>query len=93
MAGWMKWEALWLLLIGIVSVIVCVHDKRAAKRGAWRVPESTLLLLGLLGGALPMLATMLLIRHKTRHIMFMLGLPLEILLQAVIFILLFRRTA
>ena len=92
MAGWVKWAALWLLAIGAVSVIVCMHDKRAAKRGAWRVRESTLLLLGLLGGALPMLLTMLLIRHKTRHLKFMLGLPLEILLQAGILIVLLRLT-
>lgn len=84
-AAW-KWVILYIVLIGAVSVGVTVHDKRAAARGAWRVRESTLLLLGLLGGAVPMFLTMQLIRHKTRHLKFMLGLPAEMLLQAGILI-------
>ena len=72
------------------SVLITVLDKIAAKRHAWRIPESTLLLLGALGGAPAMLLTMLLIRHKTRHLKFMLGLPLLILLQCAAVILILR---
>ena len=65
--------------ISLVSVVVCVADKRRSKRrGARRVPEATLLWLSALGGASAMFITMLLIRHKTRKIKFMLTLPLMI---------------
>ena len=37
-----------------------------------------------------MLVAMLIIRHKTRHLKFMLGLPLIILLQAVAAVLILR---
>ena len=72
----------WLALISLISVILTVYDKIAAKkRPRNRIPEKTLLLCGALGGALPMYLTMLLIRHKTRHKKFMIGLPVIIVLQ------------
>lgn len=75
---------LYLLAIGVISIFVTVHDKSAAVRHRRRVPERTLLLLALFGGAVPMLLTMLSIRHKTRHLKFMAGLPLIILLHGII---------
>lgn len=75
---------IYFFLIGAVAVIITVADKSAAKRGKWRVPEVTLMLIGLFGGALPMFVTMRTIRHKTKHMKFMIGLPLEIALHAAI---------
>lgn len=76
---------LYLAMISLVSAGVTVVDKLYAKRpGHRRVPESTLLLYAAFGGSVAMLVTMLLIRHKTRHIKFMLGIPLILLFQAVV---------
>ena len=72
--------------ISIVAVIITVHDKSAAKKQKRRIPEKTLFLVALLGGALAMYITMLSIRHKTLHKRFMIGLPLIIVLQAGILI-------
>ena len=70
------------LIISVVAVCVTVYDKWAAKkRPKERTRESTLLLLSALGGSIAMLLTMLAIRHKTKHIKFMLGIPLIIILQ------------
>lgn len=69
------------LVLGLISIFITVWDKSAARRQAWRVPERTLMLLGLIGGALPMYCAMQVIRHKTRHKKFMIGLPLMILLH------------
>ncbi len=76
----------YMFAISLAAVIITVYDKNAAKkkRKKKRVPESTLMLIGLFGGALPMYVTMRLIRHKTKHKKFMIGLPLEIILHAVI---------
>lgn len=73
----------WLILISLISIIVTVSDKVRAKRGANRVPEATLIFLSVLGGSFAMLITMLIIRHKTKHPKFMVGIPVIILLQAV----------
>ncbi len=72
----------YVLIISVVAVFVTVYDKWAAKkRPKERTRESTLLLLSALGGSVAMLLTMLAIRHKTKHIKFMLGIPLIIILQ------------
>ena len=73
---------IWLAAISLVSIIVCCYDKIAAKH--WtkhRTRERTLLLLSALGGSVAMLLCMLLIRHKTKHAKFMVGIPLIILVQ------------
>ena len=75
---------IWFILISAVSIIMTVYDKWAAKRKKRRVPERTLLSLGLIGGAAAMYLTMKMIRHKTKKKKFMVGLPLEILLHVLI---------
>jgi uncharacterized membrane protein YsdA (DUF1294 family) len=73
----------YLGLISLISVVVCRYDKIAAKRlPRHRTREATLLLLSALGGSVAMLVTMKIIRHKTKHVKFMLGIPVIILLQA-----------
>ncbi len=78
-----KLLVIYLAVIAVVAVVVTAADKLAAKKGAWRIPEATLMLIGLFGGALPMYVTMKTIRHKTKHKKFMIGLPLEIAFHAV----------
>ena len=74
------------LFVNICAVIVCAADKLCAKKGWRRARESNLFVISFLGGALGMYITMKLIRHKSLHKRFMIGLPLIILLQAAILI-------
>lgn len=74
----------YLVIINLIAVIATVFDKVRAIRGKWRVKESTLLLISALGGSVSMYITMQLIRHKTRHLKFMLGIPVIITCQCVI---------
>lgn len=78
-----RWTILivWLIVINLISILITIHDKRSAQKGRWRVRENTLLLLGVLGGAIGMLVTMKKIHHKTKHMKFMVGLPLILLVQ------------
>ena len=73
-----------LVAMSVVSVIMIIYDKLAAKRKIRRIPEKTLLLAGFLGGASAMFITMLIIRHKTRHAKFMISLPIEIVIHLAI---------
>ena len=58
--------AAYLLTINAMTVAAFVVDKRAAERGAPRIPERRLLALALLGGTPGALAAQQLLRHKTR---------------------------
>lgn len=71
-------------LISIVASAVTIIDKLRAVRHEWRIPENTLLLIAALGGSPAMLLTMLMIRHKTKHGKFMVGLPIILLFQVII---------
>lgn len=81
-----KYIFIYLAVISLISVIVCVTDKSRAKKGKWRVKESTLFLLSALGGSAAMYVTMRAIHHKTLHKRFMIGLPLITVIQAAVFI-------
>ncbi len=73
----------YLAVISVISVIVCIYDKKISKKNRveLRIPEKTLLILSALGGSVAMFVTMQLIRHKTKHVKFMLGIPLIIIAQ------------
>lgn len=81
----------YLLIISLVAISVTVYDKWAAKnRPKHRTRENTLLLISALGGSVAMMLTMLAIRHKTKHVKFMLGIPVIMVLQAaLLFVVLF----
>lgn len=77
---WGAWAAINVLVFSLYGV-----DKRRAIRGAWRIPERTLLTgTWLLGGVGAWLA-MRVFRHKTRHRIFRvsaaLGAALSLLLM------------
>lgn len=82
----------YILVISVISIIVCIYDKKISKKNRveLRTPEKTLLFLSALGGSVAMFITMLLIRHKTKHFKFMVGIPLIMIVQAGIVFLLFH---
>ena len=71
----------YLAVISFVAFVMTVWDKHCARRGKWRVPERSLITVSLLGGSVMMLLTMKLVRHKTKHPKFMVGIPIIIVLQ------------
>jgi uncharacterized membrane protein YsdA (DUF1294 family) len=75
--------AAYFLTVSLVAIIITVYDKKIAGSSKRRVPEATLLAWSALGGSVAMLLTMILIKHKTLHNKFMIGIPLIMLLQAL----------
>ena len=57
----------YVLILNFVTMLVYGIDKFKAKKGKWRIPESTLLLLAVLGGSIGAWLGMRVWRHKTQH--------------------------
>ena len=83
----MKYLLYYLILINVAAFLFMLVDKRKAIRKRWRIPERVLLGLSFIGGSLGGLLAMQLFRHKTKHIKFIVGMPLILVAQIVIAIL------
>ena len=71
----------YLLIINALGFVIMLADKRRARKKLWRIPESTLLTVALLGGSAGTLVGMRLFHHKTRKPKFSIGIPLILALQ------------
>lgn len=74
---------IYLLIINAVGFLIMLADKRKAQKNLWRIPESTLLTVALIGGSLGSLAGMRVFHHKTRKPKFYIGIPAIIVVQLV----------
>ena len=78
-----------LAVMNILSFTLMAMDKKAARKGKWRVPERTLFLFTALFGGLGGVLGMQVFRHKTKHWYFKLGFPLLLIVQIVVLCALF----
>jgi len=74
---------IYVVVINIVTYCVYAADKSYAKKDKWRVPEKTLILLAVIGGSVGALLAMKVLRHKTKHVKFYLGVPVILALQVI----------
>lgn len=81
----------YLIAINLITFIVCTLDKFFAIKQKRRISEKALFFLSALGGSIGMYLGMYLVRHKTKHLRFTVGIPLIILLQIVITFLLIEK--
>lgn len=79
----------YLVIINAVAFILMLVDKIKAKKNLWRIPEATLFLVAVIGGSIGSLLGMYTFRHKTKHIKFIVGMPLILALQIIGCILIF----
>ena len=71
----------YFVITNIAGFLLMGIDKWKARRGAFRIPESTLFIIALIGGSIGTIAGMYLFRHKTRHWYFVYGMPAILFLQ------------
>ena len=79
----------YLCLINAIAAAVCIFDKIQAKRHGRRISEKMLFFLSAAGGSVGLYAAMRLIRHKTLHKRFMIGVPLIFAAETLILIYLY----
>lgn len=85
----MKYLYVYLIIINALGLLLMFTDKQKAKKGAWRIPERTLMTVAALGGSLGSLLGMELFRHKTKHLKFTLGIPALLVLHITVLIVLY----
>ena len=74
----------YLLIVNACGFLLMLTDKFLARKKCRRIPEATLMLVAAIGGSIGSLAGMYTVRHKTRHLIFTLGIPLLLVLQAAL---------
>lgn len=87
----MKVILIYLLIMNAAGFLVMTADKLFAKSNAWRVPENNLLGIAAIGGSIGVWAAMYIVRHKTKHAKFVIGVPVILAVQiGFVLYLLFR---
>ena len=80
----MKYLLAYLVIVNVVAFFLMLIDKRKAKKHRWRIRESTLLGVCAIGGSVGGLLGMYLLRHKTLHKQFSIGIPAMLIVQVAI---------
>ena len=70
-----------IAILNVITFLIYAIDKWQAKKNRWRIPESILLLLAVLGGSIGALMGMKIWHHKTMYKKFKYGIPLIMILQ------------
>ena len=73
----------YLIIVNAAAFLLMLIDKSKAKRGAWRIPERTLMGAAILGGSLGAITGMYLFHHKTKHPKFTIGIPVILIIQII----------
>lgn len=75
---------IYLIIINITAFLLYGIDKKKAVNNKWRIKESTLIGIAIIGGALGAYAGMRFFHHKTRKPLFKYGIPLIFILSVLI---------
>jgi len=75
---------IYLIITNIIGYAIMGIDKSKAKKHAWRIPEKTLFGISIIGGSLGTLLGMYSFRHKTKHLYFVIGMPVILIIHVVL---------
>ena len=77
--------------VNVITFVVYGIDKLKAKKGKWRVLETPLLLLAIIGGSVGAWCGVKVWHHKTMHLKFKYGIPLIMAVQVGLLLCLMTR--
>lgn len=79
----------YLIIVNWIALLLYGYDKYCARSRRWRVPEKTLIASAAIGGSLGAYVGMMLFRHKTQHRLFQISIPLLLIIQIIIFFMIY----
>lgn len=80
---------IYLIIINVITFLAMWLDKQKAKKGKWRISESALFILAILGGSIGGIAGMYTFRHKTNKPRFTVGFPAILIIEVIIYFIYF----
>ena len=75
---------LYFMIINLVGFVMMCVDKQLAIHHKNRVPERVLFLIAIIGGSFGSILGMYAFRHKTKHLSFVIGMPVILLAQIIV---------
>ena len=72
---------IYLIGINLITFLAMFIDKKKAEKGKWRISESTLFILVAGGGGFGGILGMIVFRHKTKKLLFLIGFPAILILE------------
>lgn len=81
-----KYLNLYFVLENIIGFFAMYIDKEKSPTGKWRIKESTLLIIAIIGGSIGSYLAMKIFRHKTKYAKFKYIIPFIIIIQLIIFL-------
>ncbi len=73
--------AIYILIINIIGFVMMYSDKQKAKKDQYRTREKSFFVVSLLLGGIGTYIGMYKFRHKTRHNLFTIGIPVMIVIN------------
>lgn len=77
---------IYLIIINLITFLAMYIDKKKAKYGKFRISESALFILVLLGGGIGGITGMYTFRHKTKKMRFVIGFPAILIFEIFVVI-------
>ena len=78
----------YFVVLNLIGFALMGIDKRRAVKKLWRIPESTLFIIALIGGSIGSIIGMRVFHHKTKHWYFVYGMPAILFLQIAVVLIL-----
>lgn len=86
----MEYMFIYLIVLNIIGFLIMGFDKWLAIHNRSRVREATLFTTAFIGGSVGVYLGMFAFRHKTKHLTFLIFVPVCIMLNAFLIIYLFK---
>lgn len=80
----LKYLIIYFVIINCIAFCLYGIDKRRAKLKQWRISELNLLTVAFIGGSIGALLGMKMFHHKTKHIKFLILVPIFLILHIMI---------